>query len=431
LKIKNMKIDKPVNENYCAVVTTIKNIVPLENCDNLVGTTIMGFQAIVSKDVKIGDIGIVFPAETQLNDEYCKENCLYRHKELNKDKNQAGYIEDNRRIKAVKFRGQISSCLFMSISSLKYTKAPLEKLKEGDAFDKLNGHDICCKYIIKEILPRTNKQHQPKFFHRVEPKFMPEHFDTDNYFRNVGALNPETEIIVSQKIHGTSIRIGNTQVLRKLNLIEKGLKKLGVKIQEHEFDMIYASRKVVKDIGSPYAKGFYSTDIWTEEGSKLKGINPENYIIYGELIGWTSDNGQIQQDYTYGIPQGKAELYIYRVAIINNQGISNDLTWDQMKEFCDSIGVKMVCELWRGKLKDFKVEDFLDKRFFESGYRNCVWLGDNPDLVDEGVVVRVEHRTPYCLKAKSSKFLIHESKMLDTGEQDLESSQTEVTNESL
>jgi hypothetical protein len=89
----------------------------------------------------------------------------------------------------------------------------------------------------------------------------------------------------------------------------------------------------------------------------------------------------------------------------------------------------MVCELWRGKLKDFKVEDYLDIRFFESGARNCLWLGDNKDLVDEGVVVRIDRRTPYCLKAKSPKFLEHETKMLDKGVEDLESSQSEVEDE--
>jgi len=426
-----MKIDKPINQNYCATVVKIANIVPLENCDNVVATTIFGLQAIVGKDTKIGDIGIVFPAETQLSEDFCKNNNLYRHAEKNKDTTQQGYIEDNRRIKAVKFRGNVSNCLFSSLDSLLWTKIKLDSLVEGDSFDFLNGKGICKKFVIKIHEPRANHQHVPKFFQRVEPKYMPEHFDTENYFKNVGTLNPETDIIVSQKIHGTSIRIGNTQVLRKLNLFEKGLKKLGVKIQEREFDYVYASRKVVKDINSPYAQGFYDTDIWTEEGSKLKGLIPENYIIYAELVGWTSGGGQIQEDYNYGIEKGKAELYVYRVAIINNQGISQDLCWDHMIEFCKSVGLKTVCEVWRGKLKDFKVDDFINKRFFEEGYRNCLSLGDNKDLVDEGVVVRVDRRTPYCLKAKSPIFLEHETRILDKGVEDLESSQTEVEDETI
>lgn len=88
-----MKIDKPINSNYAATVFAIKNIIPLDNCDNVVATTIFGFQAIVSKNTKIGDIGIAFSAETQLSDEYCYENNLYRHNDKNRDESQKGYIE--------------------------------------------------------------------------------------------------------------------------------------------------------------------------------------------------------------------------------------------------------------------------------------------------------------------------------------------------
>lgn len=421
-----MKLEKPINDGYAITVVSIKNIIPLENCDNLVATTILGFQAIVSKNTQIGDLGIVFPAETQLSEDFCKNNNLYRHAEKNKNQNEKGYIEDTRRIKAVKFRSNASTCLFMSLESLSYLKVKPSDFKESDTFDQIKGEEICKKYVVKIIEPHTNKQHQPKFFHRVDSKFMPEHFDTDNWFKWSYILNPETEIIVSQKIHGTSVRIGNTIVKRKLNPIEFVLSKLGVKVQTEEYDYVYASRKVIKDINSPYAQGFYDIDVWSEEGKKLVGLIPENYLIFAEIVGWTSTGSAIQSDYTYGIEQGKSELYVYRVAIINHQGIVQDLCWNHMIDFCKSIGVKTVVEVWRGKVKDFKVEDFIDKRFNDMGLQECLPLGENKDLVDEGVVIRVDSRTPYCLKAKGEKFLNHESKILDTGVEDLESSQSEV-----
>ena len=116
-----MKFEELKNPNYGATVVTIKKIIPLENCDNVVATPIFGFQAIVSKDTQVGDIGLVFPVESQLSEEYCRENNLYRHAELNKDKNVTGYFEDNRRVRAIKFRGHRSDCLFISLNSLKYT----------------------------------------------------------------------------------------------------------------------------------------------------------------------------------------------------------------------------------------------------------------------------------------------------------------------
>lgn len=80
-----MKIDQPENKNYCATVVTIVNLTPLDNCDNVVATSIHGFQAIVGKDTLTGDKGLIFTTETQLSDEFCHNNNLYRHAEKNKD----------------------------------------------------------------------------------------------------------------------------------------------------------------------------------------------------------------------------------------------------------------------------------------------------------------------------------------------------------
>ncbi len=115
-----MKINKPTNPNYCATVVTIKNKLDLAGCDNVVGTTIFGYQAIISKQTEVGTPGIIFPAETQLSDTYCTENNMYRHAENNRDKIVKGYIEDSRRVRAIKFRGHVSNALFMPLSSLSY-----------------------------------------------------------------------------------------------------------------------------------------------------------------------------------------------------------------------------------------------------------------------------------------------------------------------
>jgi len=113
-----MKVNKPLNPNYCATVVAIKNKLDLAGCDNVVGTTMFGYQAIISKHIEIGTLGIVFPAETQLSEAYCAENNMYRHAENNRDKTAKGYIEDSRRVRAIKFRGHVSNALFMPLNSL-------------------------------------------------------------------------------------------------------------------------------------------------------------------------------------------------------------------------------------------------------------------------------------------------------------------------
>lgn len=416
-----MKLTEPENKNYAATVVAIKSVTELANCDNVVGTPLFGFQAIVGKDTEIGTLGIVFPAETQLSEEYAYENNLHRHGDRNKDESAKGYLEDNRRVKAMKFRGHRSDCLFMPLTSLNYVKKlDLSELKEGDTFDVLFDHKICEKYLVKRPSAMNRLEKNKLKFIRVDKMFMPEHYDSDNYFRNEHVITDKERVIITQKLHGTSIRIGHTIVKRELKAYEKFLKKLGVKIQETDFDYVFGSRKVIKDINNPNHNHFYDTDIWTEEGKKLEGLVPENFILYGELIGWTPEGGTIQKNYTYKVPEKTCDLYIYRVAFVNPRGLVTDLTWDQLREFCHDRQLKFVPELWRGRKNELKIEDFINKRFADEGYIGTVPLEDNKDLVDEGVCVRVDGLAPYILKAKSPVFLEHETKMLDEEAVDLE-----------
>lgn len=415
-----MKLQLPENANYAATVVAITRIVPLDNCDNVVGTPLLGFQAIVGKDTQVGDLGIVFTAETQLSGEFAWANSLHRHAELNKDPEAKGYLEDNGRVKALKFRGHRSDALFMPLSSLAYTGVDVSQLQPGDTFDVLDGHPICQKYVIKRPhtgTPRVEKN-KAKVFKRVDEKMLPEHYDTDNFFRNRDLIPGHKQVIVTQKLHGTSIRIGNTIVRRQLRFRERLAARLGVKVATTEFDNVYGSRKVIKDVNNPNQQHYYGSDIWTEEGKALDGLIPENYLVYGELIGWTKDGAPIQQNYTYQVPHGQAELYVYRVAIVNGQGRIVDLAWDQVMEFCADLGLRHVPELWRGFLEDFDVEQYLDTKYASFFGVGVPLAKESP--VDEGVCVRVDGLAPYILKAKSPKFFEHETKMLDKEAVDLE-----------
>lgn len=424
-----MKLQEPKNSNYAAVIVKIERLVPLVSdgaskldCDNVVGAPLLGYQAIVSKDTEIGTIGVVFTAETQLSEKFTKENNLFRHSELNKDKDKAGYIEDNRRVKAMKFRGHQSDALFMPLDSLNFTKANLDEFEIGDTFDVLGGEEICQKYEVKRNTVTRIEKNKHKVFKRVEEKFLPEHYDSDNYFRNSSAIAPHRQIIVTQKLHGTSVRIGNTIVKRQLTLIDKIAKFLGAHVMETEFDHVYGSRKVIKDINNPNHVHYYDEDIWTEAGKKIDDVVPENFVLYGELIGYTPGGGEIQSRYTYNLPHGENELYIYRVAMVNAQGVIVDLAWDLVKEFCNDRGLKHVPELWRGLHADFKAEDWLNTNYHDvlhGGYSQAVPLSaDSP--CDEGVCIRVDGIAPYVLKAKSPDFLQMESANLDKGIVDTE-----------
>lgn len=425
-----MKIDKPENPNYCASIVAVPPTrVKLDGLDNIERVSIYGYEVLVSKAME-DVIGVFFPAETQLSDQYCFENNLYRHGDRNKNPDEKGYMEDNRRVRAIKFKGNTSNGFFMPLNSLAYTGIDLSVLKVGDEFDKLNGFDICQKYTVARKGNKTQEVANRGFV-RADKKFMPEHIDTENFFKNHHKIDPDTEVIVTQKIHGTSIRVANTMVNHKQTVVDRIASFFGSNIIKTSYAYLYGSKKVIKDANNPNQNHYYESDIWTLQGKKLDGLIPENYIVYGELIGWTPEGAEIQRSYTYGISKGEAHLYVYRIAIVNGKGLTTDLSWQQVKEFCDSVGLRYVPELFKCKMSDLTNNDcaflktFLDARYFDGiNLRQALWLGDNKDIVDEGVCVRAEGLTPKILKAKSPKFLEHETKVLDTGEEDLESSQT-------
>lgn len=420
-----MNYPEPQNANYAARVVSIKSIVELENCDNVVGTPLFGFQAIVSKGTQVGELGIVFPAESQLSPEYAFNNNLFRHGNLNKDPAASGYLEDNARVKAMKFRGHRSDCLFMPLTSLEYTGVFWGDLQEGDVFDELNGHKICNKYEAK----KTSNEHQifknkQKKFERVDQKHFPLHYDSANFFYNQDVIPDDKIVYVTQKLHGTSVRVANTIVARQPSILERIAKRLGVKVADHDVDYVFGSRRVTKDANNQDQAHYYEDDIWTLEGKRLEGIIPENFVVFGELIGWTPTGGAIQKNYTYQVPAGTADLYVYRVAHVNREGLVTDLSWDQVIEFCNDRNLKHVPELWRGQMKDLRnvvAEEFLDIKFMEHT-PSAVPL-DPASPCDEGVCIRLDGLAPYILKAKSPMFYAYETAMLDEEAVDMEEQQ--------
>lgn len=419
-----MKHASPVNANYAAVVVEITKINELksdgagrQDCNRVVGAPMLGYQAIVSKDTNVGDIGIMFPPETQLSADYCASNNLYDKSELNADPNAKGYIGKRGRVRAVKFRGHRSDALFMPLDSLAYFAFfDPSDFKVGDVFDQVYGEELCRKYVIKEPVSRVEKNKLAAKVRRVDEKFLPRHFDTDNYFRNKDSIPPGSSVVVTAKLHGTSVRLGNVPVKRELKWYERLAKRFGVTVQETEYDYIAGSRRVIKDPKNNDQNHWYEEDVWTKALDDVRGSIPEGYIVYGELIGWTGDK-PIQPSYTYSFPQGTNALYVYRVAHINPQGYAVDLAWEQVKEFCKDRGLTHVPEFGRfvsDKFESF-VESYLDIRFFDSGFGHCPQLSD-PETVDEGICIRIDGLVPYILKAKSPQFFEHETKLFNEAE---------------
>lgn len=438
-----VKYDAVQNPSYVATVVRVTpdDLFALEGLDNLVGYAKFGMQALISKDTEPG-LYLLFSTEVKLSEDFVAANNLYRDSTLNADTTKTGYLETNRRVKAIRLRKHQSDSLLIPVESLAYLLKPTDLIEvcEGDVFDSINGKEVCRKYVVKEAKPGSGTKAKARV-RRVDDKVFPEHLDSENYFRNMFKVPDHAHVTVSQKLHGTSVRYGVVPALadrtRWERIKDRVLRRVTKRL-EHRF--IVGSRRVVKSIDLSAEEGkqhyYASGDLWTSYADKnrLADVIPMNHLVYGELVGWTEDGAAIQKDYTYGLPVGEARLYVYRVAMVTDEGRTVDYSAEQMRAFCEDRGLLVVPTLWAGPHHAFFAKDWLERRYYAE------WVNLSADfvmapiplsdakLVDEGVCIRYDGPYgAYVLKAKSPTFVQHETKMLDAGTEDLESAEAEAT----
>lgn len=432
-----MSIEIKGSKNYSATVIRVPKVRKAENSDRLYIIDALGMTAIVDDSwiAREGELALLFPAEVQLSHDYASNNNLYRDPMLNADNPATGYLEANRRVRAMKLRGNISNGLVMPLSSLDPVNQ--RELKEGDVFDTIDGVEICRKYVIPTKEPQDRAAAKvKKAFKRVDATFLPEHFETGHWLREEWQVKPDEELIITQKLHGTSVRLANTIVRRQLKWYERLAQKAGIKVAEHEYDLVAGSKKVIKDPNNPNQNHYYLSDVWTEAlkvyGDKL----PKNVVVYGELVGYVPNTGApIQKGHTYECAPGTFELYVYRVAIITEDAELYDLSWDAVRHFCKRHGLKHTPELDRMPKAVFDVTQFDELNFYEvqqatkavfdyqTAYtEDPVRLSEGGTGKDEGIAIRVERgMTPEIYKYKNKSHYLYESAQLDSGEADLES----------
>lgn len=445
-----MKLNKPKNENYAAVVVKINTLVPLEKCDNVQGAIIMGNQVIVSKDVKVGDVGIYFPLECQLSKEYLSNNNLYDKPELNTRKTERGYFKENGRVRCQRLRGHKSEGLFMPLSSLVFIG--FDELNIGDCFDELNGVPICRKYKVTKQngtpgQPGTgNKTRSTK---KYESKLVVDQFrfhkDTSMLYRNLHRLNPDSLIQVSYKMHGTSGISSYLLCKKKLNWKDRLLHKMGVNIKTEEYDYIYSSRNVIKNEHiNPNVQHFYKEDIWGIAHKELKPFLQKGMTLYYEIVGFLpetflSNGAPIQKDYDYGCQPNKHAIYIYRITHTNVDGQVYEFSAKQVQDWCKLNELNAVPELYYGYARDLYFEVTPDEegdfsrvntdvdswrtnflKFIKEMYNEKDCFMCNNKVPEEGCVVRIEGLEVETYKQKSERFYQRETALLDKGESNIE-----------
>jgi len=431
---------KESSKNYACTVVEVNDIFDIENADNIKRGVIFGNNVVVSKDVKAGDKMLYFVSGTKISADYCHKNNLYDKAEENYDTTKRGFISHRqKRIKAIKLRGIISDGMLMPVDSLLPFLEPssIKSLKVGDEFTDINDNSLCEKYIIPvKNTQGQNRQKQSEKRSRLVEKQFYLHNDTENLRRNVEKISPDDIIGVHYKKHGTSVVIGNILTIRQLSWFEKLLKRFGVDIQETEYDIIYSSRKVIKNgyLQNQQTNSFYTTDIWGDIAKEVGHKIPKNYTLYGEILGFTADGAVIQKDYDYGCTGAQNKFYVYRMTIVNPDGQVIELTDKQVEEFCEKNGLlyKDTFNYYgyaNDMYPDLDLQNHWHKNFLanlERDYneKNCYMCANK--VPEEGIIVRRENSEYYeAYKLKSKAFLLKESDLQEKEETNLEDNQDE------
>ena len=424
---------------HVGYIIQIKELNKHPNADRLQIATIFGASVIVDLSVKIDDIGVYFPIDLQLSEEYCNQNNLTRKLD-SEGNNIGGYLDPNKRnIRAMRFRGSKSEGLYMPLDSLFYTG--ITSFEIGDKINILNKHEICKKYLPHNghILAAAGKQGN-----RTRKKKVPiaplfaEHADTEQLAYNLGDFQIGDLVEITLKMHGTSSRIGYLPVLQgyKKTLLDRILRREGTPI--YKWDYISGTRRCIL---SSFDGGFYGNNQFRKQYEDFfRGRLHKGEEVFGEIVGFIdkdlpimpsvsnektkdkdfikqygkttifsygcSDTGVILQrgeDYegTFYIPKKvpQSDFYVYRMTYVNEDGDTIEYPPDYMRYRCEQMGVKYVPLLWRGIIpKNTWVDTHSAGEWIKNIAENYY---DGPDPIGkthvrEGVVVRIVNRPKFC-----------------------------------
>jgi hypothetical protein len=435
-----ISISPNANPNYLARLVSLSNLRQHPNADRLQIATIDGNNVITGLDAKVGDLYVYFPLESAINKEFLAFGNSFEDKTLNQDKTVRGFFHKTGRVRACRLRSVPSEGYIVPVNSIYswlnngFTFSEEDVNKE---FDTIGDVKICEKYV--SVTQRQQSQKVNKNQKKVvrEPKVVEGQFnlhqDTIQLKKEIYKVNPDNYISITKKLHGTSWVAAKLLCNRKLNWFERLLKRLGVKIQDTHYDLLWASRRVLKNgfLEEDGKNHYYSYDLWEDIAKSLSPYIEDSLSFYGEAVGYTKTGGYIQDKYDYGCAPSTFKIYIYRITTTNPSGKVYEFSHKQVKEYCDRYGLSMVPELYYGKARDLYPEiptdrhwhhNFLEKLMEDYLEKDCEICSNK--VPDEGICLRKDIFDCEIFKLKSFRFFEMETKQLDNGVVDMETEES-------
>ena len=439
----SLKISEKANHNYLAKVVQLNNIRKHENADRLQCVSIDGNNVITGLDAKDGALYVYFPLESAINKEFLAWGNSFEDKTLNQNKEVKGFFNKKGRVRAIRLRGERSEgyivpvqsiCEWIFIATGKNFEITQENVNQE--FDCIFDIQLCEKYVNRQALARRNKEGKNQKKVARETKLIDNqfrfHIDTSPLKKYAENIHPNDLISITKKLHGTSFVVSKVLCKKPLLWYEKLLRRLGVNIVDTHYDLVYSSRKVIKNSDLEKTQNhFYSYDVWGDIAKSLEENLTSGITLYGEAVGYLKTGAYIQNGYDYGCEPGKFDTYIYRITFTNPEGKVFEFSTQQVKDYCNKFGMKCVPEIYYGRAKDLFgiiVDDswasnFVQKlsdEYLEMDCDMCI-----NQVPAEGICIRREVFDIDVYKHKSFRFFEWETKQLDSDEVDIETQESE------
>jgi RNA ligase (TIGR02306 family) len=430
---------------YKGTVLRIKNVRPHPNADRVKLATCHGNQVVVGLEVEEGNMGVYFGSDGQLSHEFCHANNLYREASLNKFTDEkGGMFDSNRRVRAQKFRGEISDGFWVPLHYFGFIQVSGLDV-EGFEFDEWCGVHICNKYVNPNTIKASQQNKNKKARVAKTSVMFKEHFDTEHFGKYLSEFKEGEQIIITEKLHGTSGRVAHVLIDRELTWKDKVAKFFGVSIKEQEWGYLNGTRRVVLEETS--GTQYHDPTIREIAFDKFKGNLRKGETVYFEIVGFETTGASIMPAvdvtklndkellkkygnlmyYSYGCAPSTCEIYVYRITITNEDGQSVDLSWNDVKSRCNEIGIKHVPEMEILMLNSFTGDD---RDHQEKFFKEIDDSSQGDSLLDnghlrEGVCVRIDQYglKPKVFKHKSFNFKVLEGIIKDSGVVDTEEAQ--------
>lgn len=266
----------------------------------------------------------------------------------------------------------------------------------------------------------------------------PEHNDTAQWKHNIHKIKKGDLITITRKMHGTSQRYTHIPVLKRHSFLKKIIHYiLFGKTNYFEYETLYGSRRVI--FQEKTATGEISKNFRQNRFALIKGKLHKNELIFSEIVGYEETGKPIMNSvsteglknkkitkefgkiitYSYGCAAGCCDEYVYRIAIINEDGIIHDLSWEKVKKRCRELGMNHVPEVERF-IFDGDIESLKNK--IDKYTEDDIVCSIDPRHIEEGICIRVDSvdGEMNIFKNKNFIFKVLECIMKDSGEEDLE-----------